>query len=173
MKIIPIYSVLVLTTIAAAGSGAPNHRIALAGLCSIDGGKTKIPFAIEATSVQYNPKIHTGPLLGTNRRVPLYVCSAFAVSIGGRDILIPEKAYSDLGDIHTIKPVEREGNRWAVEITGGDGAGFYELDFIFDSNRLLERWSVIDPAILGGNVPKFARKHPFKEHELIWRTEKY
>jgi integrase len=30
-------------------------------------------------------------------------------------------------------------DRWAVEIGGGDGAGFYELDFIFDSERLLER----------------------------------
>jgi hypothetical protein len=170
MKIIPACCVLVWTTIAA-GIGAPNHRIALAGFCSVDGGQKKIPFAIEATSIQYNPKIHTGPLLGTNRRAPLYVCSAFTVSIGGRDILIPEKAYSDLGDIHTIKPVEKEGNRWAVQISGGDGAGFYELDFIFDSNRLLERWFVIDPGILGGNAPKFARKN--RNHQIIVKTEKY
>ena len=172
MKITPICCVLLWATIAAAGSGAPNHRIALAGFCSIDGGKTKIPFAIEATSIPYNPKIHTGPLVGTNRRVPLYVCSAFALSMGGRDIRIPEKAYSDLGDIQTIKPVEREGNRWAVEISGGDGAGSYELDFIFDSERLLERWFFLPESILGANA-KSLRKHPFKEHEFIWKTEKY
>jgi hypothetical protein len=172
MKIIPSCCLLVWTTIAA-GIGAPNHRIALAGFCSIDGGQKKIPFAIEATLNPYNPKIHSGRYLGTDGGVPSYVCSAFAVSIGGRDIRIPEKAYSDLGDIQTITPVEREGNRWAASISGGDGAGFYELEFIFDSKRLLERRFVIsDPeGILGRNVPKFARKN--KHHQIIVETEKY
>ena len=98
----------------------------------------------------------------------LRICSVH----GRKDIRIPEKAYSDLGDIQTIKPVEREGNRWAVEISGGDGAGSYELDFIFDSERLLERWFFLPESILGANA-KSLRKHPFKEHEFIWKTEKY
>jgi hypothetical protein len=93
------------------------------------------------------------------------------VSIGGRDIRIPEQAYSDLGDIQKITPVESEGHRWAATISGGDGAGFYKLDFIFDSERLLERRFVIDPAVLGGNAPKFARKNRF--NQIIVKTEKY
>jgi hypothetical protein len=170
MKIVLIYCVFVWTTIAVA-IGAPNRRIAFSGFCSIDGGQTKIPFAIEATLTPYNPKIHTGRYHGTDGGVPSYVCSAFALSIGGRNISIPEKAYSDLGDITSITPVAREGNRWAVTIDGGNGAGSYEFDFIFDSERLLERRVLLPEEIIGPNAPKGARRNRF--NQIIMQTEKY
>jgi hypothetical protein len=172
MKIVPICCVLVWTTIAVA-IGAPNRQIAFSGFCSIDGGRTKIPFAIEATLTPYNPKIHTGRYFGTDGGgvVVSYVCSAFAVSIGGRDISIPEKAYSDLGDITSITPVAREGNQWAVTISGGNGGGSYEFDFIFDSERLLERRLLLPEEIIGPNAAKGARRNRF--NQIIMHTEKY
>lgn len=170
MKVIPICCFLVWTTIAVA-IDAPNHRIAFSGFCSIDGGRTKIPFAIEATLTPYNPKIHAGRHLGTDGVVVSYVCSAFAVSIGGRDISIPEKAYSDLGDITSITPVAREGNQWAITISEGSGAGSYEFDFIFDSERLLERRVLLPEEIIGPNAAKGARRNRF--NQIIMHAEKY
>jgi hypothetical protein len=170
MKIAPICCVLVWTTIAVA-IGGPNHRIAFSGFCSIDGGPTKIPFAVDVTLTPYNPKIHAGRHLETDGVAVSYVCSAFAVSIGGRDISIPEKAYSDLGDITSITPVAREGNQWALTITGGSGAGSYEFDFIFDSERLLERRVLLPEEIIGPNAAKGARRNRF--NQIIMHTEKY
>jgi hypothetical protein len=93
------------------------------------------------------------------------------VSIGGRDISIPEKPYSDLGNITSITPVAREGNRWAVTIDGGSGAGSYEFDFIFDSERLLERRVLLPEKIIGPNAAKGARRNRF--NQIIMHTEKY
>ena len=88
---------------------------------------------------------------------------------------IPKKAYSDLEDILKITRMEREGdgNRWSVKIIGGSGAGSYELEFIFDSERLLERRFVLSSpeALLGANAPKSAPRNRF--NEMILSTDKY
>ena len=105
------------------------------------------------------------------------MCSGFTVSIGGKNIRIPNKAYSDLEDIFTITRIEGEdegGHKlWSAKIEGGSGAGSYELEFIFDSERLLERRFVIsDPeAIMGPNLPKNAPRNRF--NEMISSAEKY
>jgi hypothetical protein len=177
MKIIPICGVLVWATITAAIC-APNQRVALAGFYYIENVKM-VPFAIEAIMNPYNPKdypnIHSGRYIGTDGGVPSHVCSAFAVSIGGREIRIPKKAYSDLEDILIITRMEREDdvNRWSAKIIGGSGAGSYELEFIFDSERLLERRFIqSEPeTLLGENMPKSARRNHF--NEMILSTEKY
>ena len=177
MKTILISWVVVWTTIAAA-IGGPNHRVTLKGFYQIDAAKM-VPFVVEAILNPYDPKaypdIRSRRYIGTDGGVPSFVCSAFAVSIGGRDMRIPKKAYSDLEDILKITRMEREGdgNRWSVKIIGGSGAGSYELEFIFDSERLLERRFVLSSpeALLGANAPKSAPRNGF--NEMILSTDKY
>ena len=177
MKIIPICGVLVWTTITVA-IGAPSAQVVLAGFYSED-NVTLVPFAIKALMNRYDPQtypnIHSGKYIGTDDGVPSYVCSKITVSIGGRDIRIPKKSYSDLEDIMTIDRMvlDVRDKQWSAKIEGGSGAGFYELEFIFDSERLLERRFVMSKPeqLMGPNMPKSAPRNQF--NEMIVKTEKY
>jgi hypothetical protein len=177
MKTMLVSCVAVCTTIAAAIAG-PSHRVTLKGFYH-EGDEKLVPFVVEAIMNPYNPKTYpdllTREYFGTDGGMPSFVCSGFAVSLGGRHMRIPRQAYSDLEDIEKIIRMESEGHDdwWSVAITGGSGAGCYEVEFIFDSERLLERRFVLSKPeeLVAPNMLKSAPRNHF--NEMIMSTDKY
>jgi hypothetical protein len=99
----------------------------------------RIPFSVEARLVPFDPTMHKGRYFGADGGQPRFVCSSFDVSINERLITIPKKAVSDLGDITAVAPPFDYDGMWMITVEGGDAGGSYQIDFLFNEERLVER----------------------------------
>ena len=112
--------------------------LSLAGF--VYNSQSRIPFSLEAKLVQFELGVHKLRYYGADGGEPRFICRSLSIALGNQEIAIPEKAFSDLGDIASISPpFDSENGTWTVTIIGGDAGGSYRVDLIFNNRRLLER----------------------------------
>jgi hypothetical protein len=108
----------------------------------------------------------------TYSRVPCSLTDAFAIFVQGHRILLPRSALAHLADIDTMRLFQQVRRRYRLRIEGGDAAGSYAVDLLFDGNRVLER---IDIWPEGGQVTDriFYRRAGRKilEHKVSYKVQ--
>ncbi len=99
------------------------------------------PFAIEIKVVPFDKETHKEKSYhGTDETTPYFVCSELSITINGKKIAIPREAVADLANISDINSPYGEGNKtWVVLVRGGENAGAYEVELVFNDEKLVER----------------------------------
>ena len=69
---------------------------------------------------------------------PHFSINILSLMIDNKKVLLPFKFFSDLGDVNKIDISDSNSN-FKLVILGGDGAGSYSAEFLFNNNRLIER----------------------------------
>ncbi|MEO6846538.1 MAG: hypothetical protein ABI443_04040 [Chthoniobacterales bacterium] len=135
------FALIVLVVSACIANAADLAPIVAKGFTHAMDNK-KIPYTVEARQGPYKaPATSVKPAFGTNggKLTPKFICTGLTVSIGGKKMEIPDKAFGDLCDITLIKPPVFEMGYWLLPIKGGHDAGAYEVEYMFNDKRVLER----------------------------------
>lgn len=100
-----------------------------------------VPFAIEVKLVPFDKETHKEKSYhGTDETPPYFVCSELSITINGKKIAIPREAIADLANITDINSPNGEENKtWVMLVSGGENAGAYEVELVFNDEKLIQR----------------------------------
>ncbi|MEO8207234.1 MAG: hypothetical protein ABI615_13720 [Chthoniobacterales bacterium] len=153
---------LLAATAYTASAAADPTKISVKGFTHAADDKQKIPFTIEAKQAPYKATDTPLVAMGTDggKVTPKFICTALSLTIGGKKMEIPEKAFSDLCDISQIAPPRYQMGFWLMTVKGGSGPTAYNAEYMFDPTHVLERGYLVN--IPG---PKWLR--------TVWQRDKY
>lgn len=101
----------------------------------------KTPFTIEVKMAPFDKDTHKEKsYYGTDESTPFFVCSDLSITINGKKVAIPREAIADLADISDINsPNSEENKSWVLLVRGGENAGAYEVELVFNEEKLVQR----------------------------------
>jgi hypothetical protein len=80
------------------------------------------------------------PLLNcTYSRIPCSLVDSLEIRTAGKLIDVPRSAFGALSDVSTARLALTGKHRFALTMIGGDAAAAYEVELIFDKDRVIER----------------------------------
>ena len=95
---------------------------------------------IDKTDGKWVIAIDGRPVWGTDGNYPKTQVADIKIKIKGKDIYIHEVFFKDIFEVDNDFIVYRNGDTYFVHQWNSDGAGAYELVWVFDKNGLKQRF---------------------------------
>ncbi|MEO6053177.1 MAG: hypothetical protein ABIP97_04120 [Chthoniobacterales bacterium] len=156
---------LLAATACTASAADPTHIVAKGMTQTVT--VKRVPYTIEATQAPYkadtaaNANNAKPPCGSDNGKVtPKFICTSLSITIDGKKMELPEKAFTDLSDITAFKSPSFEMGHWLVPVKGGHESAAYEVEYMFKDTKLIERGYL-------GRVPGL------KWTKIVWQRDKY
>lgn len=104
------------------------------------------PFSKEGKTIQYEGDdekyvggINHDSFWGTDGELPSVEVKALNISVNGKKIVVPANLLTDIYEVSNDFDCYKIGNTFMVHQQNSDGAGYYEICWVFDENGLQQR----------------------------------